>query len=448
MKYIRRLHNEKQFLLREEQYMGNLYESKAMQKVRQIGEKFAGNKAIASVSAGMMVAMGIILIGAVAQLVAIIPTFFKLYTTEDTVYKTLMVPYDLSMGLISVYMAFTIAYSYAKSLKMQAVTNALNAMLVFLIVAAPIKTVELADGSTFTGIDNSCLGAVGMFTAILISLCTVKLAHFCEKRHLMIRMPDAVPKFLQDTFASLIPLIINIIIWHTIGSLCTGVMTISLPYALSYLLSAPLGALTSVPGIIIVVFFANLLWTFGIHGTMVVYIAIMPALMEYIATNGALMSEGKALLFVPVALFGIMNCCGGTGNTLALCVMGLFSKSEQIKAVSRAAVVPGIFNINEPATFGYPIMYNPVLAIPFIFNPLITMFLCYFGYLAGLFKPSFTMITATLPVGVSPYLCTLSWTNILIPVIAFAVAWLVYWPFFKVYEKQLMEKEAANVEGA
>ena len=240
--------------------MGNLYESKAMQQVKKVGEKFAGNKAIASVSAGMMMAMGIILIGAVFQLVAIIPTFFKLYSTEDAIYKILMVPYDLSMGLISIYMAFTIAYSYAKSLKMQAVTTALNSLLVFLIVAAPIKTVALADGSSFTGIDNSCLGAIGMFTAILVSLCTVKLAHFCEKHHLMIRMPDAVPKFLQDTFASLIPLIVNIAIWHTIGSLCTGLMTISLPYAISYLLSAPLGALTSVPGILIVVFVANLLW--------------------------------------------------------------------------------------------------------------------------------------------------------------------------------------------
>ena len=104
--------------------MSNLYESKFMQKVKTIGEKCAGNKAIAAVSAGMMMAMGIILIGAIFQLIAIIPTFFGAWTTDDAIYKTLLVPYDLSMGLISVYMAFTIAYSYAKSLKMQALTNA------------------------------------------------------------------------------------------------------------------------------------------------------------------------------------------------------------------------------------------------------------------------------------------------------------------------------------
>ena len=109
--------------------MSNLYDSKAMQKVKAVGEKFAGNKAIAAVSAGMMMSMGIILIGAIFQLIAIIPTFFGAWSTEDAIYSILLVPYDLSMGLISVYMSFTIAYSYAKSLKMQALTNALNAML-------------------------------------------------------------------------------------------------------------------------------------------------------------------------------------------------------------------------------------------------------------------------------------------------------------------------------
>lgn len=82
--------------------MSNLYESKFMQKVKSIGEKCAGNKAIAAVSAGMMMAMGIILIGAIFQLIAIIPTFFGAWTTDDAIYSILLVPYDLSMGLISV----------------------------------------------------------------------------------------------------------------------------------------------------------------------------------------------------------------------------------------------------------------------------------------------------------------------------------------------------------
>ena len=162
--------------------------------------------------------------------------------------------------------------------------------------------------------------------------------------------------------------------------------------------------------------------------------------------GAALSPAGQALVFMPIALFGIINCCGGTGNTLALCVMGLFSKSEQLKAVSKAAIVPGLFNINEPVIFGYPIMYNPIMCIPFILNPVITMIICYFGYMIGFFKPAYISITANLPVGFAQYLTTLSWTNIFIPVIAFAVAFACYWPFFKVYEKELVAKEAQAKE--
>ena len=133
---------------------------------------------------------------------------------------------------------------------------------------------------------------------------------------------------------------------------------------------------------------------------------------------------------------------------MGLCILLLRSKSAELKTLGKLSIGPAIFNINEPATFGYPIMYNPTLAIPFVINPLITMIICYFGYMVGFFKPAFTMITATLPIGVSPYLCTLSWTNILIPVIAFIVAWVVYRPFFKVYERDLIAKEQEAKEVA
>lgn len=256
------------------------------------------------------------------------------------------------MGFISLYVAFIIAYSYAKSLKMQALMAGINSMLIFFIAAAPIKTVTLAeDAGTFAGMDTMALDAKGMFVAIIVALTTVKLTHFFEKHHLVIMMPDAVPEFLQDTLRSLIPLVVNAAIWTLLGHGCVALTQTALPVLVTGLLGMPLKALTSVPGIIIVVI-ASLLWTMGVHGTVAVYAAIAAPLMQYYATNYANHEAGAALVFMPIALFGIVNCCGGTGNTLALCIMGLFSKSEQLKAVSKAAIVPGIFNINEPIIFG------------------------------------------------------------------------------------------------
>lgn len=426
--------------------MTKIYESKPMQLIKKWGEKVVANKGIQAISAGMMMTMGVILLGAVFQLLAVFLEMFGVIEQGGTLYNTLLAPHKVSMGFISLYVAFTIAYSYAKSLKMQAVTAGLNSVLLFFISSAPVKTVTLADGtSTFTGLDVMALDAKGMFMAIIVALTSVKLAHFFEKHNLVIKMPDAVPQFLQDTFKSLIPLVVNAAIWTLLGAGCAALTGTALPVLVTGLLGLPLAALTSVPGIIIIVLIAGILWTMGVHGTVAVYAAIAAPLMQYYATNAANHQAGVALVFMPIALFGIINCCGGTGNTLALCVMGLFSKSEQVKAVSKAAIVPGIFNINEPAIFGFPIMYNPILAIPFVLNPIITMLVCWAGYAVGIFKPAFISVTATLPIGFAQYLTTLSPLNILIPVIAFVVAFVTYYPFFKAYEKTLIEKEKGEV---
>ena len=68
---------------------------------------------------------------------------------------------------------------------------------------------------------------------------------------------------------------------------------------------------------------------------------------------------------------GANGIMGGAGNTMPFSLMGLKSKSKRIQAVSKASFVPGLFGINEPAIFGYPIMYNGLLLIPFMLCPMV-----------------------------------------------------------------------------
>ena len=176
---------------------------------------------------------------------------------------------------------------------------------------------------------------------------------------------------------------------------------------------------------------------------MIVMVAIMPVLVQYVSNNAALVADGKAPVFAPIALMGVLASCGGTGNTLPLVIMGLRSKSAQIKGVSKAAIIPGIFNINEPVTFGYPIMYNPILAIPYIISPMIALLLVWGGYAVGFFKPAYVLIMTVMPIGIAELFGSMAWQNLFIPVITFFVGYVVFRPFFKIYEKQLVKKEAA-----
>ncbi len=424
--------------------MDKLYESKFMKALQHFGEKIGSNKVLSAISGGMMACMSVILVGAFFQIFAIIPTTLKWCTADSAFYKFCMTPYNMTMGLISVVIAFTAAYSYAKSLGMKTMVNGINSMLLFLMVAAPATTVTLAGGkTTFTGLDTSALGGVGLFTALIVAILSVRITYFFEKRNIIIKMPDVVPQFLQDSFSSLIPLVANVLIWHGLNTLVVSAFSVTLPMAISNILAMPLGALTSVPGIILCLFIATFLWSFGIHGSMVVFTALMPALIQYVTSNGALVAAGKPAVFAPIAIWSAIACCGGTGNTLSLAVMGLRSKSEQIKAISKVALVPGIFNINEPVAFGLPIMYNPILAIPYILNTLIIALLMWGGYAIGFFKPNYVLIMSAMPIGVGEFLGSMAWQNILIPVIAFIVSFIIYRPFFKVYEKQLVVKETA-----
>lgn len=427
--------------------MNKLFESKFMKGLQKFGEKLASSKVFSAISKSMMGTMAIILVGAVFQIIATIPTLFGWYTTESAIYKLLYTPYNMTMGILSVFVVFMIGYNYAKSLGMKPMQNGVVALICFLLVAAPATTVTLADGATsLTVLNTSNLGAAGLFVAILIGILTVNLTHFCEKKNIVIKMPDVVPSFLSEAFSAMLPLLFNIIIWYGISSVLSlltgGQMT--LPLLITYILSIPLSAINTIPGMFIAVLFACLLWTFGIHGSMVVFIALMAIMIQNISANAAAVAAGNQPQFYATMLTGAMACAGGTGNTLGLVLLGLKSaKSKQLKAVSKAAIIPGIFNINEPVTFGFPIMYNPIMAIPYILTPLITMLVLWLGYAIGFFKPAYVLIMSLLPLFMGEFLGSMAWQNLFIPIVGIVVGLIVYYPFFKVYDKQLVEKEAA-----
>ena len=119
--------------------MANVYESKPMQWVKKVGEKVVSNKGIQAISSGMMMVMGVILLGAVFQLLAVILQTVGVLDQNSGIYGALMVPYKVSMGFISVYVAFTIAYAYAKSLKMQALMAGLNSYCSFSSLQRPSR---------------------------------------------------------------------------------------------------------------------------------------------------------------------------------------------------------------------------------------------------------------------------------------------------------------------
>lgn len=429
--------------------MEKLFQSKFMIKLQDFGQKLGSNKFLAALQAAMMSLMGIIMVGAISQIICSVgsETLLGLFKTGDSVYNILYLPYQFTMNSLSLWVVALFGYNYAKNLKMKSpIMNAVDALVCFLLVAGALIVTE----SGLTTIDMTYLGAQGMFIGFIVVFLSVRIEKLCAEKNIRIKMPDVVPPFLQDGFASIMPLFLSAVFFLIISTVVTISTegTYSICSGFMALLSTPLGALTSVPGMFILCIFGALLWCFGIHGTMILVPIIMPLGIQAAVANGAAHAAGEPLVFYPVALFSYMAIAGGTGNTLPLALLGLRSKSKQISAVAKISAVPGWFGINEPLTFGMPIMYNPVLCIPYVLNIPVVMLCALILYQVGFLQPAWISISALLPMGMGQYLSTLRWQNAVGDYLMLIPATLIYYPFFKIYEKQLIAKETAEAAKA
>ena len=435
--------------------MDNLMNNPILVKAQEFGQKLGANRYVSALQAAMMSCMAPIMVGAVFTIICNVGTVLGWFASTDTIYAILYKPYDVTMNLIGLYTTLMIGFNYAKNVGCKSpLLVAVDTTAAFALVAVTYVTPGGSD------VNVGYFGSTGMFIGFLIAWWSVTVHHFCEAKNIKVPMPDVCPPSLVNSMSAILPLLFTLVPLMLVDNgiqlasggalnLCSGFMA---------LLEAPLGALTSVPGMFLLNFFASLLWCFGIHGTMILVSVLMPLLIEAAVVNGAIYTEvinaggtaleaNQALTFYPVALFAGLAYCGGTGNTLPLCIFGAtMGKSEQMRAVSKIGLVPGWFGINEPVTFGMPIMYNPILCIPYILNIQLVTLWTLIAYKIRFIYPGHISISGLLPMGFGNFLGTLRWQQFFFDYTCLIPAGLVWFPFFKVYDAQLVKQEAAAAE--
>lgn len=364
----------------------------------------------------------------------------NLFTADSAIYGYIYAPYNFTMNLIGLWVTVAIAYNYAKNLKMKSLLNhTIDAAIVFVLICG---------AWTSQGLSTMYLGSAGMFVGFVVSGVVVRIEKFCLDKNIRIPMPDVCPPSLVNAFAAIVPLAINVLLFQGLNVILSIVSegALSVPSTIIMILQIPLRGLLSAPGMFILCGFALILWCFGLHGTMIVSPIIMASMIEASTTNAALHAAGDPLVFFPVSLYGIILCLGGAGNTWALCWMGLRAKSEQIRAVCKMSLVPGWFGINEPLTFGMPIMYNPILCIPYVLNTMVLLVIYYFAYSTGIITIPWITVTALMPIGFAAYFTTLNIFNTIFQYLMLIPSALIWYPFFKIYDNQLYQKECEAKE--
>ncbi|MFC6315337.1 PTS sugar transporter subunit IIC [Lapidilactobacillus achengensis] len=395
---------------------------------------------------GIVSTMPLIMLGSLFCLIAQFP--IAAWTKFIAPYvQMVMLPYRISVGLMAVYVAYGVGYYLAESYELDSLSGGILSMGTFLMSNLPVMASLTEKPKTALGfvLPMTYTGGSGMFIAILSAIMAVEIMRFCKNKNITIKMPEQVPESVSRSFAAIIPGGVSI----TIMWLITAVGNINLNKIImdAFKPIMDLG-MNSYLGVVIPTLLIALLWSAGVHGVSVIGSILRPFWLVLLQENMDAVAAGKVAPNIGVEGFYSFVWVGGAGGTLALCLLFMFTcKSSYLKQIGRLSFVPGLFNINEPIMFGAPTVLNPILAIPFIVGPFITSSLAWFALHFKLVNNASVIVPFTIPSPLKTYFMTNGdWRAIVLVTINFFIYLALYYPFVKVYDREMLKKESGEVE--
>jgi len=297
-------------------------------------------------------------------------------------------------------------------------------------------------------------GGQGIIGAILIGLAVGSIYTIFIQKHIVIKMPEQVPQAIAKQFEAMIPAFVIFLlsmVVYIIAKIATGGGTfIEMIYDV---IQVPLQGLTgSLYGAIGIAFFISFLWWFGVHGQSVVNGVVTALLLSNLDANKALLAADKLSVsqgahIVTQQFLDSFLILSGSGITFGVVVAMLFAaKSKQYKALGKVAAFPAIFNVNEPVVFGFPIVMNPVMFLPFVLVPVLAALIVYMAIAVGFMQP-FAGVTLpwSTPAIISGFMVA-GWQGAVIQIVILAMSAFVYFPFVKFQDKIAYNNELKNEE--
>ncbi|HES9818615.1 TPA: PTS transporter subunit EIIC [Streptococcus pneumoniae] len=392
---------------------------------------------------GFISSMPAVLFSSIFILIAAVPNIFG-FKWSDEQLAFILKPYNYSMGILALLVAGTTAKSLTDSVNTRSMekTNQINYMSTFL--AAVVGLLILAADPIEGGFANGLLGTRGLLTAFLAAFITVNIYKVCIKNNVTIRLPEEVPPNIAQVFKDVIPFALSVLSIYGLDLIVRNIFGTNVAESVGKILAPLFSATDGYIGLAIVFGAYAFFWFVGIHGPSVVEPLIVAISYANIEANVQLVQAGMHAdkILNPVTQTFVVTM-GGTGATLVVPFMFMWlCKSKRNRIVGRASVVPTFFGVNEPILFGAPIVLNPIFFIPFVTAPIINVWIMKF-FVDVLQMNSFSIIlpwTTPAPIGIvmgtalAPLSFVLAITLIIIDT-------LIYYPFVKVYDHQILEEE-------
>ena len=391
--------------------------------IKPLNKKVANNAWLMTIQGSFFKCMPLILVGSLGSLIGTLRAHFS-FLPDLTQMN------NFSMGLLGLFLAFYFAYSLMEK-------NGLNQYKVLgglLSISIYFTLVKPQFGDT-TIIDFSRMGGGGIIVAILVGTIVTYILNIYSKLS-FVNNKTALPDYVYEWFVSIIP-----------GFLLIGITTF-IVYILDYDVFTFIQSLTSplmeigqtLPGYVLMWALPCFFYSFGLT-PWAFFPIIVVTLTTAMNTNGALFAQGLPAQSINT-WESQMFLIGGSGLTFMLNIFLLRAKSQRLKIMGKVAIVPSLFSINEPIVYGL-IALNPILMIPFVLNGFIMPVVIYFAQSSNLTRVFFSesvFAYNNLPIGIKHFLMGGTDALILL-VIVMIVSGLIYYPFYKIYDRQCLEKE-------
>lgn len=419
-----------------------------IEKMKPVFEKISNNPYLRAIRDGFISLIPVILFSSFFILVAYVPNAFGFHW-DTSVETILMKAYNGSMGILGMLMAATVTKSLTENFNNKLPkTNQINSTstMVAAIIGFVIIGVDPIEGGFSTGF----MGTKGLLTAFVVGFIVPNVYRFCVKNNITVKMPEEVPGNISQTFKDLIPITLStVFFWlfdlgfrHLTGAgFSEKIIEVFQP-----IFSAADGYL----GLALIFGAMAFFWFVGIHGPSIVEPAVSAIYITNVELNLHLYQAGEhAPNILSQGTQYFVATLGGTGATLVITLMFAFlARSKQLKTIGRASSIPVLFGVNEPMLFGAPIVLNPIFFIPFIAAPIVNVWL--FKFFVDF-------------LGMNGFIYNLPWTTpgpiglimgtgfaglaVVLMVVLLVVDFLIYFPFFKAYDNELVAKES-NEESA
>ena len=409
-----------------------------------LSEKLMSVQFISAISQTMQAVMPVILIGSIGCLIA----YLDVWKWQQIVTN---VPYLVSicdklqlvtLGLLSLYVVTILTYVYATMLEMKENVACIPISIAVFLMFTPCS---------WDGVPTTWMGTSGLFSALIIGILVPRLVKWMIQKKVCIRMPDTVPKFVEDSFKILIPGLIIAAAAGLINALLENTSFGCLHNIIYTIIQAPISNIgLSLPGhMLICVLAASVMWC-GLHAGTIGNL-LQPLLIAASADNLAAYTAGEEFPHLITQEFFNLTLPGMAGCLLIPAIlMAFFCRSRQLKSVGRLAFVPAIFGIGEPVLFGAPVMLNALLFLPMILSIIVNNILAYGAMAVGIVGRSTGVVLPwTTPPVLYPLLSNSTPVRAaLLNIVLILIDLVIWYPFVKVFDRNTCRQEEEKAEAA